>query len=69
MESIIPGTEKGVCYICERRGHTEWLCRECHSALHDKGKYDRELEEIAQKEFEKSHSRAEFMRVFWKNYL
>lgn len=23
MESIIPGTEKGICYICERRGHTE----------------------------------------------
>ena len=23
MESIIPGTEKGICYICERRGHTD----------------------------------------------
>jgi hypothetical protein len=37
--------------------------------LHDKGKYDRELEEMAQKEFEQSHSRTEFMRVFGKNYL
>lgn len=55
--------------MADKYGLTVWLCRECHSALHDKGKYDRELEEMAQKEFEQSHSRAEFMRVFGKNYL
>lgn len=89
MESIIPGTEKGICYICERRGHTDlhhclhgirrkyadrlgltvWLCRDCHSALHDKGKYDRELEQIAQAEYEKHHSHSDWMKIFQKNYL
>ena len=89
MESIIPGTEKGVCYICQRYCHTDlhhclhgirrkdadrlgltvWLCRDCHSALHDKGKYDRELEEIAQAEYEKHHSHSDWMKIFQKNYL
>ena len=55
--------------MADKYGLTVWLCRECHSNLHDKGKYDRELEEMAQKEFEKTHSRAEFLRVFGKNYL
>ena len=72
MESIIPGTEKGICYICERRGHTD-----LHHCLHgirrkdaDRlGLYDRELEQIAQAEYEKHHSHSDWMKIFQKNYL
>lgn len=44
------------------------LCHECHMRLHDKGEHDRELQELAQIEFEKTHTRAEWMEIFGKNY-
>lgn len=88
MNSIIPGDEKGRCYICSRRLPTEThhmlhgcrramadkygltvnLCRECHRALHDKGAYDRDLEEIAQETFEERYNAALWFEVFGKNY-
>lgn len=52
----------------DRYGLTVNLCHDCHIRLHDKGEYDRELEELAQVEFEKSHTHAEWMRIFGKNY-
>jgi hypothetical protein len=36
--------------------------------LHDKGRYDRELESIAQEAFEEKHSHEEFMKLFGKNW-
>ena len=28
-----------------------WLCRECHSKLHDKGEHDKELQALAQRTY------------------
>lgn len=36
--------------------------------LHDTGRYDRELEQLAQKSFEKQISHEEWMRIFGKDY-
>lgn len=45
------------------------LCRHCHTLLHDHGIADQELEEVAQRVFERDHTREEFMREFGKSYL
>lgn len=47
---------------------TVHLCRDCHSKLHNEGAFDLELEEIAQIAFEKIYGKAEFIRVFGKNF-
>ena len=52
----------------DRYGLMVHLCHECHMRLHDKGEHDRELEELGQIEFEKTHTHAEWMRIFGKNY-
>lgn len=48
---------------------TVWLCHQCHRDLHDKGFYKRELQQYAQKHFEKTHSREEFRKIFGRSYL
>ena len=51
-------------------GLTVYLCRDCHGALHDKGKYDMELKQFAQRQFEaKIGSRDDFRRIFGKSWL
>lgn len=85
---MIPGDEKGRCFICHRYTETEThhmhhgsrrkaadkygltvnLCHACHMRLHDQGEHDRELQELAQVEFEKTHTHAEWMKAFGKNY-
>lgn len=45
------------------------LCPDCHRRLHDYGEHDRELEKLAQMEFEKVHGHDEWMREFERNYL
>lgn len=52
----------------DKYGLTVNLCRDCHAALHDRGAYDRELEVLAQTEFEKTHDRSEWIQIFGKNY-
>lgn len=52
----------------DRYGLTVNLCRRCHMNLHDKGLHDRELEAIAQTQFEKHHGHDEWMEAFGKNY-
>ena len=47
---------------------TVHLCHRCHMVLHDTGRYDRELEKLAQESFEKWISHEEWMRVFGKDY-
>ena len=85
---MIPGDERGRCFICQRYTDTEVhhmlhgsrrkaadkcgltvnLCHMCHMKLHDRGDHDRELQELAQAEFEKTHTHAEWMEIFGKNY-
>lgn len=50
-------------------GLTVQLCRRCHMDLHDHGAHDRELQRIAQQEFEKQWGHKEWMKVFQKSYL
>lgn len=59
----------------EKYGLKVYLCRKHHresdEAVHrpDKNENQRLLYEIAQAEFEKRHTRAEFMAIFGKSYL
>ena len=53
----------------EHYGLKVYLCPHCHHELHDHGAHDRDLQEIAQREFEKHWGRKEWMKVFEKNYL
>lgn len=54
--------------LADRYGLTVHLCIRCHSDLHDKGFYDKELEEIGQEAFEAEYGHDEFMRIFGKNF-
>ena len=54
--------------MAEQYGLKVHLCRRCHAALHDAGQYERDLETLAQETFERDHTRAEWMRIFGKNY-
>ena len=56
--------------IADQEGCWVWLRHDIHMQLHDKDKeLDRYLQEECQKEYEKTHTREEFMRKFGKNYL
>lgn len=55
--------------MADRYDLTVYLCPECHRRLHDLGEYDLMLEQLAQRHFEDSHSHAEYMDLFHKNYL
>lgn len=65
---------------CNRGKSEEWglkvfLCRRCHSGIHNAKEgtayYDARawLERVAQEEFEKRYSHEKFMQEFQKNYL
>ena len=54
--------------LADRYGLTVHLCIRCHSDLHDRGLYDKELEEIGQEAFEAEYGHDEFMRIFGKNF-
>jgi len=93
MKSIMPGDQKGRCYICHFYGATEEhhifggnpnrkhseehglkvnLCPTCHRtgefSVHMDAVTRAWLQDKAQAEFEKTHSRGEFMEIFGKNY-
>lgn len=53
----------------DRYGLTVHLCHKCHMDLHDKGSFDLQLEQMAQKHFESKYGHEKFMAVFGKNYL
>ena len=56
--------------LAERYGLWVWLRHDVHMELHDKNKeLDRQLEQIAQKAFEKKYSHDLWMTLFRKNYL
>lgn len=57
----------------EKYGLKVWLCHACHNeppygVHYDKRSMDN-LRRIGQYEFEKTHTREEFMRIFGRNYL
>ena len=56
---------------CDQDGLTVGLCSECHREVHCKvnsGLYHK-LKRIAQKVYEKTHSREEWMSRYNRNYL
>lgn len=56
----------------ELHGLKVWLCYDHHrgkTSPHLNINVDRHLKQIAQKEFERTHTRAEFMAGFGRNYL
>lgn len=57
----------------EECGLTVHLCSECHvngkEAVHKDAEIMEALHRIGQAEFERTHTRKEFMRIFGKNYL
>lgn len=56
--------------IADSEELTVHLCRECHDLVHTgMVGYDEILKQEAQRAYEKYHSRAEWMRLFGKNYL
>lgn len=59
--------------ISEKNGFFIWLIPELHNmsnkGVHYNKDFDRELKELCQKEFEKTHTREEFMSLIGRNYL
>ena len=57
----------------EKYGLKIWLCPEHHNmsdnGVHFNKALDLQIKQIAQREFEDTYTREEFMRIFGKNYL
>lgn len=57
----------------EKYGLWIWLCPTHHNmsdqGIHFNKALDLEVKQIAQREFEDTYSREDFMRIFGKNYL
>lgn len=65
-----PGRRK----ISDKNGFVVYLCHECHqgtTGVHgrDGDELDEKLKRECQQEYEKNHSRSEFMKLIGKNYL
>lgn len=62
----------GLRKVSERHGLKVWLCHECHTGKNG-AQYDpiknRTLKADAQREYERTHSREDWMRIIGKNYL
>jgi len=59
--------------MSEKYGLKIWLTNKYHItsnvAVHNNIVLDNELKQMAQRKFEESHTRKEFMKIFGKNYL
>ena len=56
--------------IADKYGLWVWLRHDIHMLLHDKDKeLDKQLEQVAQRAFEKKFSHEMWMKLFGKNYL
>ena len=57
----------------ERNGFYVWLCsyhhRDTKHGVHGNRSIDLQLKQICQRQYEKKHSREEFMRLIGRNYL
>lgn len=45
------------------------LCRQCHTRFHNDREFALKYKKMFQQEFEKTHSRQEFLNIIHKNYL
>ena len=67
---VLPGTANRK--KSEMFGLKVYLCHEHHQGnrgVHHDARLRRELERMAQEEFEKTHTHEEWMNIFHKNYL
>lgn len=59
--------------ISDKYGLVVWLCQKHHNTapfgVHHNQKHMEILRQDGQREFEKSHSREEFVKLFGRNYL
>lgn len=59
--------------ISEKNGFKVWLCAEHHNMSNNSVHFNREmsliLKKLYQKEYEKTHSREEFIKLIGRNYL
>lgn len=58
--------------LSEQYGLKVWLCREHHTGnggVHHNVYFDEKLKEEAQKAFEQTHTRRDFLRIFGISYL
>lgn len=56
--------------LADKYGCWCWLRHDVHMSLHDNDKaLDLYLQQICQEEFEKTHTREEFRKIFGKSYL
>ena len=59
--------------LSEKYGLKVWLCKNHHNngpeAVHNNSSNSLILKQIAQREFEKAHTREEFMKIFGENKL
>lgn len=57
--------------LADQDGLTVNLCQKCHSRLHDKGFYDNELEQLAERTWLKHYNKTidDFIVRYGKNYI
>ena len=57
--------------IADKEGCYCFLCMSCHSALHDKGLYDLELQQITEQAWLDANNKTieDWIKLFGKNYL
>lgn len=58
--------------LATRHGLTCWLCRTHHTGrygVHSNAELNRRLQQEAQRAFERTHTRTDWMNIFGKNYL
>ena len=58
--------------LSEKHGLKVWLCQEHHrgnTGVHNNRVLDLLLKEIAQRKFEETHHRQDFIKIFGKSYL
>lgn len=58
--------------LATRHGLTCWLCRTHHTGrygVHSNAELNRQLQQEAQRAFERTHTRTDWMNIFGKNYL
>ena len=64
---------RGNRYISEKKGFTAFLCASHHNlgsvCVHNNRSMDLMLKRECQKEYEKTHTREEFIKLIGKNYL
>ena len=66
LHEIIYGTNR---INSIRAGYVLPLCRQCHQAFHSNRVLTKKWTQKCQQDFEKNHSRIEWLMIFHRNYL